>query len=248
MWAGEAADSCNISGCKAGKVMEVVFHSSTTLSIVLQYWAVCDTHCYYPPHPTWKEDYFTSRESTLMLTQTLTHRWIFQHNLQIKNTAAPWLTYIMHPCMLGCDWLHPHSLSLSVCGNSLPIHPATPYSSCHGDSLPPRAFSAASSVVTMATTAWPWACCFCRCCRSYYSLDLDSSLHPRQAHMTWVTDLLLFVVGCGCHCQQRATVHGPVNPDGTVLCRSYSPYADRFAVHQSGLVKAMVIDDKISGV
>lgn len=87
--------------------------------------------------------------------------------MQIKNTAA----YIMHHYTLGHDWLQ---LSISLCGNSLPIHPATPYSSCHGDSLPPRAFSATSSVVTMATAAWPWVCCCCR-------LDLNSSAHPRRA-------------------------------------------------------------------
>lgn len=93
----------------------------------------------------------------------------------------------MHRCTVGRDWLQ---LSVSLCGNSLPIHPATPYSSCRGGSLPPRAFSAASSVVTMATAAWPWVCCC-----SYYGLDLNSSPHPRQAHMTWATDLLLIVGG-----------------------------------------------------
>lgn len=54
----------------------------------------------------------------------------------------------MHRCMLGHDWLQARCQPL--------IHPATPYSSCHGGSLPPRVFSAASSVVTMATAAWPW--------------------------------------------------------------------------------------------
>lgn len=79
----------------------------------------------------------------------------------------------MHRYTPGRDWLQ---LSVSLCGNSLPIHPATPYSSCRGDSLPPRAFSAASSVVTMATAAWPWVCCC-----SYDKLDLNSSPHPRRA-------------------------------------------------------------------
>lgn len=60
------------------------------------------------------------------------------------------MLYIMHHYTLSHDWLR---LSVFLCGNSLPIHLATPYSSCCGDSLPPRAFSAASSVVTMATAA-----------------------------------------------------------------------------------------------
>lgn len=79
----------------------------------------------------------------------------------------------MHRYTPGRDWLQ---LLVSLCGNSLPIHPATPYSSCRGDSLPPRAFSAASSLVTMATAAWPWVWCC-----SYDKLDLNSSPHPGRA-------------------------------------------------------------------
>lgn len=86
----------------------------------------------------------------------------------------------MHRCMLGHDWLQAHRQPL--------IHPATPYSSCHGGSLPPRVFSAASSVVTMATAAWPWVCCC-----SYDRLDLNSSLHLRRASMhTWLQQLTRF--------------------------------------------------------
>lgn len=71
---------------------------------------------------------------------------------------------------------------------SLLIHPATPYSSCHGGSLPLRVFSAASSVVTMATAAWPWVCCC-----SNDRLDLNSSLHLRRASRhTWLQQLTCF--------------------------------------------------------
>lgn len=97
---------------------------------------------------------------------------------KLKTQQLPDLHYasVARLAVIGCSF--PVS---PPCGNSLPIRPATPYSSCRGDSLPPRAFSAASSVVTMATAAWPWQCCY------YYRLDLDSSQHPRQAHKwhTW---------------------------------------------------------------
>lgn len=86
----------------------------------------------------------------------------------------------MHRCMLRHDWLQARLQPL--------IHPATPYSSCHGGSLPPRVFSAASSVVTMATAAWPRVCCC-----SYDRLDLNSSLHLRWASMhTWLQQLTRF--------------------------------------------------------
>lgn len=94
----------------------------------------------------------------------------------------------MHYHTLGRDWL---PLPVSMCGNSLPIHPATPYSSRRGDSLPPRAFAAASRVVAMATAAWPWWCC---CCCVYYKLDLNSAPHHRMqaGRQMWLGQLTCF--------------------------------------------------------
>lgn len=111
----------------------------------------------------------------------------------------------MHYRCASGTWLAA-AFGLSVWQQPSPVRPATPCSSRRGDSLPPRAFSAASCVVAMATAAWPWvgvcahacmpACvcvCVCCCC-SYNTLDLNSSPHPRhsgQAHTTWAADLLL---------------------------------------------------------
>lgn len=70
--------------------------------------------------------------------------------------------------------------------------------------LPPRAFSAASCVVAMATSAWPGVCVracthqcvfVCACSCSYNTLDLNSSPHPRRSgRRTWLERLTCFSV------------------------------------------------------
>lgn len=100
---------------------------------------------------------------------------MFQCNFKFKSTGL---------CLGGWHYasLHP-GLWLAAADCLFPIHPATPYFSCPADSLPTRALAAASSVVTMATVAWPWLgfCC-------YYRLDLNFLLQ-----MTWATGLFPIV-------------------------------------------------------